>query len=555
MGRPVREPFLSGLAKLIPLILCLGSQAENVRGQESSWGEEKAVPHHLQDGDEYRLPLADLLRHGERLFLARWTREDGAGRPMAKGTGAPLVDQSRPLTFPRAMNRVSGPDANSCTGCHNVPAPGGGGDFVANVFVLGQRFDFASFDSGNDLPTRGALDEQGQPVGMASIANPRATVGMFGAGYVEMLARQITRRLRQQRDALAPEQSVRLEAYGIGFGTLARRADGSWDAAAVEGLPPPSLKSADAAHPPSLTILPFHQAGAVVSLRQFTNTALNQHHGLQSAERFGKDSDPDGDGVRNELTGADVAALTLFQAVLPVPGRVIPRDTALERAVALGEEKFAAIGCARCHVPALPLVDRGWWFTEPNPDNPPGNLRPQAGQPSLAVDLNDPRLPGPRLREEHGITWVPVFTDFKLHDITTGPGDPNREPLDQHAEPGTPEFSAGNGRFITRRLWGAASEPPYFHHGQFTTLREAIEAHAGEAAETLRAFRALSDSERGAVIEFLKTLRMLPQGSRDLAVDEQGRKRTWREFPQPTGFRDLQPEGTRTPADGNSGLP
>jgi hypothetical protein len=515
--------------------LILYAMGTGVSAADPVLGEERAIPRHLQDGEEYRLPLAELLRHGERLLLARWTRQDGAGRPMAKGTGAPLVDQSRPLSFPRAMNRVSGPDANGCTGCHNVPTPGGGGDFVANVFVLGQRFDFVSFETGSDLPTGGALDERGQPVGLASIANPRATVGMFGAGYVEMLARQITRRLRVQRDALAPEQSVRLEAYGIGFGTLARRADGSWDMTAVEGLPPPSLKSADAAHPPSLTILPFHQVGAVVSLRQFTNTALNHHHGLQSTERFGKDSDPDGDGVRNEVTGADVAALTLFQAVLPAPGRVIPRDPVIERAVALGEDTFVAIGCSRCHVPALPLVEGGWRFIEPNPDNPPGNLRPASGQPSLAVDLNDPQLPGPRLREEHGVTWVPLFTDFKLHDITTGPRDPNREPLDQHAEPGTPEFSAGNGRFLTRRLWGAASEPPYFHHGQFTTLREAIEAHAGEAAESMRAYRALTDFERAAVIEFLKTLGAMPPGSKDLTVDERGRKRLWREFPKAIG--------------------
>jgi hypothetical protein len=214
------------------------------------------------------------------------------------------------------MNRVSGP--NACAGCHNVPYPGGGGDFVANVFVLGQRFDFASFDSSDDLPTGGALDERGQPAGLAAIANARATLGMFGSGYIEMLARQITRRLQDLRDRLPPEQSVKLEAYGIGFGTLARRADGSWDASAVEGLPPPSLKTADAAHPPSLVILPFHQTGAVVSLRQFTNNALNHHHGLQSTERFGTDTDPDGDGVRNELTGADVAALSLFQAALPV---------------------------------------------------------------------------------------------------------------------------------------------------------------------------------------------------------------------------------------------
>jgi hypothetical protein len=32
-----------------------------------------------------------------------------------------------------------------------------------------------------------------------------------------------------------------------------------------------------------------HQAANVVSLREFTNNAFNQHHGMQSTERFGLD--------------------------------------------------------------------------------------------------------------------------------------------------------------------------------------------------------------------------------------------------------------------------
>ena len=49
----------------------------------------------------------------------------------------------------------------------------------------------------------------------------------------------------------------------------------------------------------------------------------------------------------------------------------------------------------------------------------------------------------------------------------------------------------GNCRFLTKRLWGAANEPPFFHHGLFTTLRQSILAHAGEARPSRRAFEAL----------------------------------------------------------------
>jgi hypothetical protein len=72
-------------------------------------------------------------------------------------------------------------------------------------------------------------------------------------------------------------------------------------------------------------------------------------------------------------------------------------------------------------------------------------------------------------------------------------------------------FKNGNQRFLTKRLWGAANEPPYFHHGLFTTLREAILAHPGADLQQRRAFESLSGYEPDAVIEFLKSLQVLPQ--------------------------------------------
>ena len=79
------------------------------------------------------------------------------------------------------------------------------------------------------------------------------------------------------------------------------------------------------------------QARRVVSLREFSNNAFNHHHGIQSTERFGHGADPDGDGFRDELTGADITAVSVFQATLAVPGRVIPRDETIEAAIRRGE--------------------------------------------------------------------------------------------------------------------------------------------------------------------------------------------------------------------------
>lgn len=489
-------------------------------------GREVAVPEHLADGDEFRVSLHKLLEHGKLLFEAKWTTQEGGMRPLTKGTGSPIADPSSPLDFPRRFNRISAMDSNSCAGCHNAPfgVPGGGGDFVTGVFVLGQRFDFATFDHADPIVTRGSQQENGQPATMQSIANFRATLGMFGSGYIELLAREMTADLQATRNALQPGQSAALSSKGVSFGQLARRADGTWDTSQVTGLPAPSLASSGASSPPDLLLRPFHQAGAVISLRQFSNNAFNHHHGIQATERFGVGTDPDGDGFRDEMTRADVTAVSVFQATMAVPGRVIPDHPAIEAAVRLGERRFSDIGCAVCHIPELPLDSAV--YSEPNPYNPAGNL--QVGQaPTYAVDLNRGDLPQPRLQQRRHKTMVPAYTDLKLHDICSGPGDPNVEPLDMQVPASNSAFFAGNRKFLTRKLWGAANEPPYFHHGQFTTLREAIVNHDGEARSQKVAFQALPAAEQDAIVEFLKTLQVLPPGTKHLIVNERGQPKRW----------------------------
>jgi len=498
----------SSLSKLFGVV-ALTALCNVAVAQSAQIGSEKGASRRLTDGEEYSLPTSELVEVGRQLFAASWTSEEGAGRPLSKGTGDPLSDPSRSLIFPFGFNRISAPDANSCAGCHNLPFPGGGGDIVANVFVLAQRFDFATFDENDPVPLRGALDETGRQSLLQDIGNSRGTIGMFGAGYIELLARAMTAALQAQRDALPPGGSIALQALGVDFGRLSRLPDGSYDTSGVEGLPAISLGGGT----PNLIVRPFHQVGAVVSIRQFTNNALNHHHGIQSAERFGV-GDPDGDGFVTEMSRADVTALSIFQATLQVPGRVIPRDNALRAAVARGERLFMEVGCGGCHRPALPLADTR--YTEPNPYNPPGNLRQADVGAPLSVDLNDPSLPGIRLRAgKDGLTQVPAYTDLRLHRLYEF-GDQNCERLNQS----NGSLHTENCSFLTRKLWGAASEPGYGHHGQFTTLREAVEAHSGEAAAVMGRYWARSGADRDDVIEFLKSLRTLPPAVKAPVVDE-----------------------------------
>jgi len=487
-------------------------------------GAEKAIPRHLQDGEESKLSLAELVRFGEKLFIANWTDQDGGGRPLSKGTGQPLTDRSQSLAGARAFNRLSGPDANSCQGCHIGPyqLAGGGGDFVANAFVMADRFDFVTFERGDTKPTRGAVDEAGRPVTLQTVGNSRLTPGLWGAGYLEMLARQMTGDLRRIRDSIQPGQSKVLVSKGVSFGTLARKRSGAWDTRDVQGLPRPSLTAATPAIAPSLLIRPWRQSGSVVPLRDITNTSFNVHHGIQTTERFGVGTDPDGDGVVNEMTRADVTAVTVWQATLPAPGRVIPNDATKERMILAGERLFGEIHCTSCHVPSLPLDRNGGVYSEPNPYNPPKNLRRGEAR-TLEVDLASSTLPQPRLASsEHDSTviHVPVYTDFKLHDITN-PADPDAaEPLDINERPGSSKFTAGNRRFLARRLWGVGNQPAHFHHGLFTSLKQAVLANAGEALEQERSFERMTQDEQNSLIEFLTSLQVLPAGTKSLVVDE-----------------------------------
>ena len=491
-------------------------------------GQEVAIPTHLQDGQEFTTPMSQLIKFGQQLFNAKFTIQEGAGRPMSKGTGAPISDPSSPLVFPRNFDRLSSPEANSCAGCHNAPASGGGGDRVTEVFVLAQRFDHLTFDHNDMTALRGAVDESGKFVTMDNATNDRKTIGMNGSGFVEMLARQITGELQAIAAALPAGMSAPLTSpsTGISFGTLTHNADGTWNTSAVKGLAAPSMATTTTTAP-SLVIMPLHQAGAVVSIRQFTNNAMNHHHGMQSEERFGLGVDADGDGVVNELTTADITAISMFQATMNVPQIVIPGDNlTVATAIVAGEQLFDQIGCNSCHMDSLPLVNNNWIYSEPNPYNPvtgggapnlvPGPTNYPISAPALSVDLTSSALPKPRLKMVNGVVNVPAYTDLKLHDISAtsnAASDPECEPLDQNqnAKKNPSGFFAGNCKFITRKLWGFYNQGGAFmHHGKFTTAREAVLAHAGEAAAQTAAFNALTADQQNDVIEFLKSLQVVP---------------------------------------------
>ena len=328
--------------------------------------------------------------------MASFNSLDGAGRPEQTGKG----EQRRRRAMPDNFNRISAPDANACMACHNLPVVGGGGDNAANVFLLSDFLPFVDFD--------GDVVENGPNDTLKTIGNERNTPGMFGAGFIELLAREMSAEMHAIQDAgLARARTtgqmvtVDLVTKGVSFGSIACLPDGSVDASGVEGVND------------DLIIRPFHQKGAVTSLREFFNNATIQHHGMLSIEQAGEGEDPDADGYANELTKGDITALTLFQATLPAPVQVEPRTQAEREAARRGRALFSRIGCAQCHIPGLPLESLD--FVEPGPFNPDNDLRPEDVGATFTVDLSP--FISDLERDEEGSYLIPVFTDLKRHDM------------------------------------------------------------------------------------------------------------------------------------------
>lgn len=419
-------------------------------------------------------PLA-LIARGRDLFSAKFDRVDGAGRP--KATQAIVPTRRKRGENPR-FQRTGGPDSSACSSCHNDPIPGGAGDFVANAFVS-EGFESADFDS---------VDPQ--------FSNERNTNTLTGDGMVELLAREMTAELQAQRRqavqqarAGGHEVVVELRSKGVDFGRLSAAPDGIVDLSGLQGIDT------------DLVLRPFSRKGVFTSLRQFTVNALNAHHGLEAAERFGKrwtgSDDFDGDGKADQVSEGDVSALTLFQATLAPPGRRDDLPAVWRQAAAAGETAFGRLGCASCHVPALPL--RSMVFTDPGPYDAAGTLRASEVAQPIAVDFA--KLPWARQlkRNASGEWMVPLFSDLKRHVIADG---------------GAPEFGnelmaqrfVQRDVFMTPELWGVGSTAPYGHRGDIDTLDAVIRAHGGEARAARDAYVAADENTRSGVVAFLKSL-------------------------------------------------
>ncbi|MBV8662967.1 MAG: hypothetical protein JO107_07680, partial [Hyphomicrobiales bacterium] len=229
--------------------------------------------------------------------------------------------------------------------------------------------------------------------------------------------------------------------------------------------------------------------------------ALNVHHGMEATERFGVrwtgSHDFDESGVPDAVTDGDVSALVAFQAALPPP--TVKADLPEDWRVAAGEgaKRFNELGCASCHIPALPL--KSLVFTDPAPYDMAGTLRESEVAKPIAIDLSQQPFAKGLAKNDKGEWLVPLFGDLKRHLIVDAKVDALGNELQA-------QRFVERDVFQTARLWGVGSTSPYGHRGDFRMLDEIIAAHGGEGRFARDAYLALDKKERDTVIAFLRSL-------------------------------------------------
>lgn len=412
--------------------------------------------------------VAEVADLGELVFEHEYGYADGLGGGQRTDAGP----------FRRVHGGLfGGPETISCASCHWVGGPEGAGAETDNVFLMGD----------GDRPDSG------------DARNPPALVA---PGVVEALAREMTRDLQRQRDALVrgggKDRAARLVTKGVDFGVLRVGADGAVDASGLRGIDP------------DLVVKPFGWKGTLPTFAEFSNEALQVHMGVQSTDLVarapaalvgdGPDrADPDGDGVTAEIERGPFAAMTVHLALLAMPivepmiqdrplepaasALLAPTTTSFVEEFQRGRGLFHSLGCAGCHQPMMVLESAIVALD----GLPPIDLAREMRRPGLTYDPVVGGYP----------VWL--FSDLKRHDM--GPQNAAR-----HVQNGV-----RTSEYLTPRLWGVADSAPYLHDGRAPSFDYAIAGHDGEGAAARDAYAALSQHEQGALRVYLMSLRRAPR--------------------------------------------
>ncbi len=288
------------------------------------------------------------------------------------------------------------------------------------------------------------------------------------------------------------------------------------------------------------------------TLLEFNENACVNELGLQT-QHVAQLSDVTNPAYRNpavDIDDASIVAMTQFVAALPAPTRAAPVDSYHQTQIALGEQRFAAIGCAACHVPDLGPVkgiysdlllhDMGSTSVDYSSAEPYRKTYDYDFEPNQFISSAYYGITTPILSPSDQREFVNVGREF----IFTSPERPSKTvtaPVnlglaDDQIEIEGPGLVKGislqaGQKVILRKvvssntiptnvtrewrtppLWGVRDSAPYLHDGRAETLLEAIGMHEGSATRTRNRFFELPYEEQLAVVAFLESLVAPTQG-------------------------------------------
>lgn len=347
-------------------------------------------------------------------------------------------------------------NATACVSCHSTPTVGGGAPLYRNFYLLNYgppesqaRHPYlpSVVVPNFSAPTVWLQSEFSTTEGRTHITpsihgfpanlEQRNSISALGTGLFELVTNATIIGLSDPDDLDGDGVSGRYntEAGAIGrFGVKAQANN-------LEGFTRGPLQNQM-----GITTVAFEGMDAVVSLARssYRQVAVNPN-----APTIDNDGVPDPELPREQL-----GALIQFTRDLPAPQKTLPFSSA----ALAGEITFATIGCAKCHVPALPLSDGG---------------------------------------------VAEAYTDLLIHDM----GNDLAGTISQGVpQPSTITGDTTEREWRTSPLWGVKFTNPYLHDGRAETLDEAIRMHDGEGLQSRLDYENLTQAQRDEVIEFLEHL-------------------------------------------------
>jgi CxxC motif-containing protein (DUF1111 family) len=332
-------------------------------------------------------------------------------------------------------------NAQSCRECHQNVVTGGASQIAEHR--SGRMYGLVFFESlgGSLIQSRATDSAIVERVAFEdNVRTFRISTNTLGTGYVEAIANTTLLAIRDRQPAAM--RGTALEVPVLEAGSASRIGRFGWKAqhASLESF------AADAY---------LNEMGITTPSFPEENESSGDYVGFGTP--YDKVADPEDDGE-------DVVAFADFMRATKAPSR-----GPITASVRAGEQVFAKVGCATCHVPSITT-------------SPPGTL------------INGNAL---RVARALGNKVIHPYSDFLLHDVGTGDGIPFLP---------TPEFAATASQIKTAPLWALRTRNRLMHDGLSSTKEEAIQRHGGQAAPVTAAFNALTPQDQALLLEFLDSL-------------------------------------------------